>query len=58
MDDFRWYDNDSVADAREAIRTRFPGSDWAMRADCLDVEIAPGGFSMADPESVRLAQPV
>jgi hypothetical protein len=29
-----------------------------MRADCLDVEIAPGGFSMADPESVRLAQPV
>jgi len=42
----------------EAIRTRYPGSDWAMRADCLDVEIAPGGFSMADPESVRLAQPV
>ena len=40
-----------------ALISRFPGSDWARRADCLDVEIREGGFTMSDPASVRLIRP-
>jgi thiol-disulfide isomerase/thioredoxin len=36
------------------IEERYPLSEWAMRADCLDVCIPPAGFSMADPQSVQL----
>lgn len=38
----------------EEITTRFPGSDWAMRADCLDVSIPEAGFDPLDPSSVEL----
>lgn len=38
----------------EELVARHPRSDWALRADCLDVEIPPEGFDMKDPASVRL----
>jgi hypothetical protein len=37
-----------------AIAQRYPSSSWALRADCLDVEIPETGFDDADPSSVRL----
>jgi hypothetical protein len=39
----------------EELMARYPRSDWALRADCLDVEISPAGFDATDTASVRLA---
>ncbi|HVF39622.1 MAG TPA: thioredoxin family protein [Gemmatimonadaceae bacterium] len=36
------------------LSTRFPQSDWAERADCLDVEIPSDGFDGDDLSSIRL----
>ncbi|HVE78610.1 MAG TPA: thioredoxin fold domain-containing protein [Gemmatimonadaceae bacterium] len=41
----------------ERLAAEHPESDWANRADCLDVVIPPEGFSMADPGSVQLLSP-
>ena len=43
-----------LAQRWDALRRRYPGSSWALRADCLDVEIPDGGFDDSDPASVRL----
>jgi hypothetical protein len=39
----------------ERIAREHPGSDWAARADCLDVAIRAGGFDPDDPSTVTLA---
>ena len=39
------------------LSTRFPQSDWAERADCLDVEIPSEGFDVDDLSSIRLILP-
>ena len=42
------------------LAVRYPASEWVLRADCLDVRIAAGGFSPDDPHSVQVitaAQP-
>ena len=39
------------------IARRHPTSEWAVRADCLDVRIPSAGFSMSDPSSVELIAP-
>lgn len=36
----------------ESLRARYPSSEWARRADCLDVTIPPEGLSMADPSAI------
>ena len=41
----------------ERIAREHPGSDWAARADCLDVAIPAGGFDPDDPATVTLASP-
>jgi hypothetical protein len=38
----------------ERIGERWPDSEWATRADCLDVRIPPGGFSTAIATSIEL----
>jgi hypothetical protein len=36
------------------LRHRFPNSDWADRADCLDVLIPEDGFDARDPRTVEI----
>ena len=38
----------------EELRSRYPDSDWADRANCLDVEIPEAGFDIDDPETITL----
>jgi hypothetical protein len=38
----------------EDLRRRYPAGSWALRADCLDVEIPETGFDDADPSTVSL----
>jgi len=38
----------------ERLQAAHPQSDWARRADCLDVSIPATGFSTGDPGSVQL----
>lgn len=38
----------------QRILTEFPDTDWAVRADCLDVRIPPEGFDPGDPATVRI----
>jgi hypothetical protein len=42
----------------ERIGREHPGSDWAARADCLDVVLPAGGFDPDDPSTVSLAPAV
>ena len=42
----------------ERVAREHPGSDWAARADCLDVIIPAGGFDPDDPSTVTLASAV
>lgn len=37
------------------LARRFPGSVWALRADCLDASFGEAGFDPDDPRSVTLA---
>lgn len=39
------------------LSIRFPQSDWAERADCLDVEIPSEGFDANDLSTIRLILP-
>jgi hypothetical protein len=43
-----------LSDTWQKLREAHPGSDWAIRADCLDVVIPVGGFSLDDLASVEL----
>jgi thiol-disulfide isomerase/thioredoxin len=44
----------ALADVWCELATRFPESDWAERADCLDVEIPADGFDPDDLDSIKL----
>ena len=41
----------------ERIAGRYPDSDWANRADCLDIEFDPSGFDENDEASITLIPP-
>ncbi len=41
----------------QRIARDHPGSDWAARADCLDVAIPAGGFDPDDPSTIVLTSP-
>lgn len=43
-----------LREAWERLRAEHPESDWAIRADCLDVAIPSDGFRSDDPDSVQL----
>ncbi len=43
-----------LRDTWRKLRESHPGSDWAIRADCLDVVIPVNGFSPDDLDSVEL----
>jgi hypothetical protein len=47
-------DLSDLAQRWDALRRRHPTSSWALRADCLDVEIPDEGFDDSDPSSVKL----
>ena len=42
----------ALTDVWARIGIEYPESDWAQRADCLDVRIPETGFQLSDPNSV------
>ncbi len=44
----------ALAPRWERLRATHPSSQWAVAADCLDVDIPEGGFDGSDPSSVRV----
>jgi hypothetical protein len=47
-------DFSDLRDVWRKLREKHPDTDWAIRADCLDVVIPDHGFSTDDPDSVEL----
>jgi hypothetical protein len=45
---------DALAERWGELARRFPGSQWALRADCLDAGFPPEGFDPRDPGTVTL----
>ena len=47
----------ALKDVWEKLRSRYPDSDWADRANCLDVEIPETGFDIDDSATITLISP-
>jgi len=45
---------DALAERWEELGRRFPGTSWALRADCLDVSFSAEGFDPERPGTVTL----